>query len=203
MNSSQKALLKKTYNNPLTGYTGANKLYQQVKSKGITMKQVKEFLKKQEIYQRTVKTHTNTNGFIPLYPLYEFQIDLVYLEDRHMNKNSKYALTSIDIFTKVGDVEPIIGARTGTNVAKAMKAILERRGIPENIYSDKGSEFVAKEFKDLLKQNKIKQIFALNHAPFVERFSRLHHIKPRVQILSATLFFNCIYTNVIDTIIYV
>ena len=44
-------LIKDTYYDPSTGFQSANKLYQKLKSHGITLQQIKTFLNKQETQQ--------------------------------------------------------------------------------------------------------------------------------------------------------
>jgi len=87
------------------------------------------------------------------------------------NNRNQYSLVCIDVFTKVGDMEPMKDKEANT-CNTAMEAILQRMGIPETIYSDEGSEFTNKKFLDLLKSKKIEIIYATNHAPFVESFNR-------------------------------
>jgi hypothetical protein len=50
-----------------------------------------------------------------------------------------------------------------------MQKILDRMGIPKLKYCDEGSEFNNKELKKLCDDNKIELIFALSHAPTVEK----------------------------------
>ena len=57
-------------------------------------------------------------------------------------------------------------------VKQALKKILKHLGTPETIYCDEGSEFTNNKFLQLLDDDKIKIIYATNHAPFVESFSR-------------------------------
>ena len=57
-------------------------------------------------------------------------------------------------------------------VNQAMKKILKHLGTPESIYCDEGSEFTKNKFLQLLDDDKIKIIYATNHAPFVESFNR-------------------------------
>jgi len=162
-------LIKDAYYNPDTGYVGAQKLYEKLKKEGVTLPQVKRFLKNQEVVQLTKKNHQNTS-FVPQKPLQEFQIDLIYIENKQLNANS-YGLVCIDVFTKIADVE-LMKKKTAKDTVKAMEEILKRMGIPQSIYCDEGSEFIAKEFQDLAKKNNINVIYTLTHAPFVERFNR-------------------------------
>ena len=109
-------------------------------------------------------------SFVPPFPLYEFQIDLIYLENKHLNKAS-YGLVCVDAFSKKADVE-LIKKKTADDVVKAMGIILKRMGIPKYVYSDEGSEFNNEKFRKLLKDHGIEQIFTLTHATMVERLNR-------------------------------
>src|SRR2546421_7576668 len=103
---STEELIRKAYYDPLIGFTGVNKLYkyfQQQEQYNITLNDIKKFLKKQEIYQTSKKNYGKLNSFIPQHPLQEFQVDLIYLENKHLNKAS-YGLVAIDAFTKKATV---------------------------------------------------------------------------------------------------
>ncbi len=167
---SNQELIKKTYYDPETGFVGVKKLLEILKPKGVKKAEIEEFLKKQEIYQTSKKKSTRQNSFIPRYPKQEFQIDLIYLENTHLNKNS-YGLCCIDAFTKKGDIE-LMKSRTAEQTVIAMKEILKRMGNPHIVYCDEGSEYNNGEFKKLMKDNNIELVFTLGHAPFVERFNR-------------------------------
>ena len=110
-------------------------------------------------------------SFIPQRPLHEFQIDLIYLENKHLNKGQKYGLVCVDCFTKFVCIE-LMKTKTATNTVDAMQKILTKMGIPEMIYCDEGSEFNNKQFKKLCDDNKIELILTLVHAPMVERVNR-------------------------------
>ena len=164
-------LIELEYYNPLTGFVGTDKLYHKLKSKGITRKDILHFLKRQEIVQITRKNNFKARSFIPPRPLYEFQVDLIYIDNSKLNNDSKYALTCVDIFTKVADVV-LLKRKDDASVVEAMKSVLNTMGIPEYVYSDRGSEFIAKGFKELLKEKGIKQLFTIGHAAFIEVFNR-------------------------------
>ena len=110
-------------------------------------------------------------SFIPQRPLHEFQIDLIHLENKHLNKGQKYGLVCVDCFTKFVSIE-LMKTKTATNTVDAMQKILTKMGIPEMIYCDEGSEFNNKQFKKLCDDNKIELILTLVHAPMVERVNR-------------------------------
>ena len=106
-------------------------------------------------------------SFIPQKPLHEFQIDLIYL----LNKNKRYGLVCVDAFTKVMEVE-LMARKTKEETVKAMRVILGKMGIPELVYCDEGSEFIAGLFKELMEEKNIEIIYTLTHATMVERVNR-------------------------------
>lgn len=170
--STNEEIIRKVYYDPLTGFSGINKTFQILKKQGhkISRKEIQKFIKKQQIAQTSKKNIGKSGSFIPPHPLYEFQIDLIYLENTHLNKAS-YGLVCIDTFTKLGDVE-LMKRKSAPEVTKAMGEILKRMGVPKFIYCDEGSEFNNDEFKQLMKDNNIEIIFTLTHAPMVERLNR-------------------------------
>ena len=161
--------IRRMYYDPKNGYIGADKLFHKLKYQGITRNEIKTFIKNQEVYQIHKTVYAN-GSFIAPYALYEFQIDLIYLEDTHLNDTS-YGLCCIDVFSKKADIE-LMKRKDEANTVQAMTKIFKRMGIPEFIYSDEGTEFKSSEFKKLCQNNKVDIIYTLRHAPVVERFNR-------------------------------
>ena len=161
-------LIESVYYSPKTGYIGVNKLYEKLKPYGITQNKIRDFLRKQSLYQ--IHQSPPMGSFVPHYPLQEFQIDLIYLENKNLNNNA-YGLTCIDAFTKKADIE-LLKKKDETNIIQAMKNILKRMGIPDMIYCDEGSEFTSNAFKKLCDENDIELILSLRHASICERFHR-------------------------------
>lgn len=102
------------------------------------------------------------------------QADLVemipYAKD---NKNIKYILTVIDIFTKFAWAFPIKN-KTGLEVTQAMEKILKSGTIPKNLHTDMGKEFFNKHFSKLMNSHKINHYstYSTKKAAIVERFNR-------------------------------
>jgi len=163
-------IVRKAYYNPDEGFVGIDKLYRKLKPQGVTRADIITFLKKQEVYQVNKKNNRKAGSFIPRYEYQEFQIDLIYLDDAHLNKAS-YGLCCIDAFSKKADVQ-LMKRRTKEDTTTAMIELLERMGIPDVIYADEGSEFNNSAFRNLCDEMKIELILTLRHAPIVERFNR-------------------------------
>jgi hypothetical protein len=81
-------------------FLGINKLYATLKNKGVTRKDIQQFLEKQEVHEINKKNNRKLNSFILTYPKQEFQMDLIFIENPHHNQTSKYGLSVIDVFTK-------------------------------------------------------------------------------------------------------
>ena len=64
------------------------------------------------------------------------------------NRNIKYLLAVIDVFSKYGWLIPFKD-KTGKSVASALKTIFKERK-PEQMWVDKGKEFYDKDVKDLI-----------------------------------------------------
>ena len=71
------------------------------------------------------------------------------------NKGLKYLLMVIDIFSKYGWIVPLKDKKT-ESVSLAFHHIFKKsKRKPEKLWTDKGSEFISKHFKDFLKKNNI------------------------------------------------
>ena len=96
-------ILQQAYYDPSTGLISAQKLYQKLKVQGVTLKQVQDFLKKQEVVQ-LLKPAVKPKVYFPITsfePREHLQIDLMDLSNIAItNSYYKYLLVSIDIFTR-------------------------------------------------------------------------------------------------------
>jgi hypothetical protein len=164
-------IIEEAYYNPSTGFVGSNKLLITLKRQGhkkIKLDDVKQFLEKQEVYQRNVVPQFAS--FIPPHPLYQLQVDLVFLENSRLNK-AKYGLSAIDVFTKKATMV-LMKDKEKKEVKRAMGEVFKILGKPKSVYSDEGSEFIDKTFKKYLKDNGIQSMISKRHASFVERWNR-------------------------------
>jgi len=175
-------IIEEYYKNPKYGLSSSAKLYEVLKSKGltwnidniskgITLKNIKEWLSKQEIHQILKSRHSKYNSFVAENPLDQFQIDLIFMEKQWHNRGYRYLLSCVDVFSKRGFMIPM-KTKTKKETAEAINLLFQKMGKPKSIYSDKGSEFNNSDVLDILKQHKIKIVFALNHAPFIESFNK-------------------------------
>ena len=131
MNISNDALLSKLFNDPKTGFVGADKLLRRAKQTNpkITLKVVKEFLKQNSIHQvfqkpTPIKQTPRIHGKVGHY-----QADLTFLT-RYKKQNSNYhiLLNVINVNTKYAYVVPLKDKTQGS-VIKAFEDILLDRPI--------------------------------------------------------------------------
>lgn len=103
------------------------------------------------------------------------QADLVeMIPYANQNRNIKYILTVIDIFSKYAWAVPV-KSKTANDVVNAMKTVLEgRRKRPKNLHTDMGREFFNAPFQNLMRQYGIHHYntFSTKKAAIVERFNR-------------------------------
>ena len=168
-NNPTTQLIRDAYYNPETGYVGAQKLHRRLKKEGVTMREVKTFLANQEVVQVNRK-QTDTGSFVPMWPLQQIQIDLIFIKNKGLN-NASYAMTAIDVFTKKAGVE-LMKNKDAESSVEAMTVLLGKLGTPDEIMTDEGSEFNNHLMKEYLEKKGVELILTLNHAPFVERFNR-------------------------------
>ena len=71
------------------------------------------------------------------------------------NKENKYLLCAIDLFSKYAWVIPIKDKK-GVSIVKAFQKIISKGRKPNKIWVDQGSEFYNNFFKDFLKTNNIE-----------------------------------------------
>ena len=142
----------------------------------IKRKDIKTWLRKQDAYtlHKPVRLtfrrrKTFTLGINDLY-----QADLVDISAlSKYNDSNKYLLTCIDVFSKYAWVIPL-KSKTGSDMVKAFSKIL-LYSQPTHLQTDKGTEFLNKNFQLLLHENDIAFYTSENDdikASVVERFNR-------------------------------
>lgn len=103
------------------------------------------------------------------------QADLVeMIPYAKVNKNNKYILTVIDVFSKYAWAIPI-KKKSGQEVTQALSKILQQLSSPpKNIHTDDGREFFNKDFKQLMEKNKINHYSTYSgmKAMICERWNR-------------------------------
>ena len=89
------------------------------------------------------------------------------------NKGNRYLLTTIDVFSKYGWIVPLKDKK-GETITKAFQSIFKEGRKPKYLWTDKGSEFYKKHFKDLLNKHNITLYSTENEekSSVVERWNR-------------------------------
>ncbi len=77
-------------------------------------------------------------------------------------------MVAVAVFAKSAHAVPM-KSKTPEEVVPAMKELLNKIGIPKQIYHDNEGSFSSVEFIRLVNSHKIKQIITSSPAPFVER----------------------------------
>ena len=89
------------------------------------------------------------------------------------NNGHKYILTIIDCFTKYG-MAYLLKSKKPEELIDGLSKAFKLYGIPLKVFSDNGTEFLAKSVKTFLKELNIRQWNSRNpgKAVLVERFNR-------------------------------
>ena len=153
--SSKQTLLFNLYCSPNTQYTSIKALYEAVRNKGISYKEVRAFIQQQESSQ-LFKRQKQIKNYFPITARFKFEIlqmDLVDLSDiSTSNGNYKYLLVVIDVFSRFAFVFPLKNKRADS-VTVALKEVFEETS-PLIINTDLGSEFISSSFKTLTTRNR-------------------------------------------------
>lgn len=174
-----KELLKKYTDPKYEGaFTGLNTFYKQLKKKTKTIKKKDAFeaIKKEDTYQlhKPIRKHFKKSKVIVPGIDDTWQADLADMQSKKdENKNFRYILTVIDVFSKFAWAVPI-KTKKGEDIVNAFKTIFKDKRAPKNIHVDQGKEFYNKEFKSFLSARNIKLYSTKSElkASIVERFNR-------------------------------
>ena len=166
--------LSDVYYDPVQGFMSAAKIYEKVKDQGYTMKQVREFIKKQETDQ--VNKHINKPKYYNtiVSPEYQnnFQIDIITY-DRYEYHKYKYILCCIDVYSRYADARALTNRKNET-VIENLESIFEDMGYPNNVNAD--NEFNTKAINKFFEENGVHPWYSqpdeINKNAIVERFNR-------------------------------
>lgn len=168
-------ILSDVYYDPANkdSFSSVMKLYKAVKDKGITLSEVKEWLRKQDTYTlyRKVSRVTPSTQIVPTGLDDQWEIDLFHMDSvaRH-NHGMRYGLLSIDTFSRFVWVRSVKTKKSG-EVTEAFLDILKTGRRPKRVKSDLGGEFLSRIFEDMLKREGIKHFYSYTSrkAAFAER----------------------------------
>ena len=167
--------LKNLYYDPKNSSSFSTEKKLKEKYRGKT--DIKKWLKQQEVYSlhkpvryKFPRRKTISGGIDKIW-----QMDLCDVQNiAKYNKNYKYLLTVIDIFSKFAWVEPI-KRKSSLYIINGFKKILSSKRKPISIQTDKGGEFLNKPFLKFLSSKRIELYTTENYetkATIVERFNR-------------------------------
>lgn len=172
MNSN--SILKKYYYDISSGFQSAQKLFKKVKKFKIPLKQVTEFIKNQNLNERTAIQKKTVNREIPNYSEV-MHVDLVDMSDyKKQNEGNCWMFNAINSFTRVA-YSYAIKTKSDKDTVVAMKKLIEDSPKFKTIMTDDGSEWKG-AFNKLLKSEGIKHITTAPYSPqsngMIERFNR-------------------------------
>ena len=165
------------FTSPLALYREAKKRYP-----FLTFSQVKNWLHSKDTYtlHKPVRYNFPRNRVIVTGIDDQWQADLVDVSSlARFNKGYKFLLTCIDVFCKFSWVVPLKN-KSGESLVNGFQSILDLGRSPDKLQTDKGTEFLNRNFQSLLKENSI-HFFTTNSelkASVVERFN--HTLKTRM-----------------------
>ena len=155
MSANQK-LLEILFYSPNTQFTSIKSLYEQVKKRGITYDEVKEFVQKQETTQ-LFKRQKRISHYFPIVAKHKYeimQLDLIDMSDiASANENYKFLLACIDVFSRLAYIVPMKNKESRT-VNESIEEIIELNS-PIKLQCDNGKEFDNHSFKKIMKENGI------------------------------------------------
>ena len=159
-------------------FGGVEAVYRAVKKDGVNInrKQIEKWLSKQPVYtlHKPIRKHFERNRVMVNGIDQQWQADLVDMTSlAEHNSGYKYILTCIDVFSKYAWTIPLKN-KTGLVLIDAFKQILKSGRKPHLLQTDKGTEFINRNFQKLLKKEEIRFFTTQNEtkASVVERFNR-------------------------------
>lgn len=171
--------LRKIYYNSShpAGFAGLHTVLRQTKD-ALKAKDVKKWLQSQDTYtlHKPVRINFKRNKCIVNNIDQCWQADLNDMRGlAEYNDKFKYILAVIDVFSKYGFMVPLKD-KTGSSVKKAFEQIFSKSGRkPENLQTDKGSEFTSRNVRNFLKINDVSFYTTKNpdvKASVIERWNR-------------------------------
>ena len=144
-----------------TNYGATDKIYSYLKKhnleKGITKKDIHDFLDKQEqeqILKQTRKPKAQGH-IVSSFPNEIAQIDIFDLSKyENYNKHVKYIFAYMDVFSRFAFALPM-KTKNIDDTTEALEKIIKVFGAPKIIISDNDSSFLGSKFQDLLEENDI------------------------------------------------
>ena len=176
LSNMEEEQLKDIYYDPShpASFAGPRKLYNAVKSEGISLQQVRDFLKKQDTYtlHHSVRRKVRRNKvFVPRID-HQWDADLMDMQQiSSYNEGYTYVLLAIDIFSRFIWTVPL-KTKQGSEVKKAFDIIFGQGRTPKYLRTDKGTEFLNFNTQAFFKKHGVKHFVTQNEeikANYAER----------------------------------
>lgn len=138
------------------GFPGQEKLYYHAKEHGYKMKQVKEFLKKQEVAQlhKPIGVAKSKAHILSFFLDSRWQADLIDMQQySHANAGYKWILVIVDVFSRYGWTFKLKN-KEGKSVSVALAELFETVH-PALLESDNGPEFLNRDVKAVLTKHNV------------------------------------------------
>jgi hypothetical protein len=163
----QEGMLKHIYYDQ-KNFFGRDKLYDLVKDNPNhpSKKQIMAWLKNQETHQLHLRPKRSTaiRPIVLNKPDTLYQMDLIDMGIKNMDRNYRYILVLVDAFSKKAYTKPLI-TKTAEAIFKAFREIYDKYRLDfRTLMTDNGSEFKGK-LEEFLKNNDIKHITGIAGRP--------------------------------------
>ncbi|CAO4361643.1 unnamed protein product [Caenorhabditis nigoni] len=154
--SEKNQLLEKLYKDPKHGFRGVSNLFSRARKLDptITRKDVVSYLHTNDAYTRHFHKVKNIqhNPWVASGPDSHHMADLAMLPSlKKHNQGYCYILVVVDVFSRYLFVRPMKNKECSTTTDAYTDIIKSTWRIPSRLYTDKGTEFMGKTFKTLVK----------------------------------------------------
>src|SRR3954464_12531716 len=127
------------------------------------MNDTKDIVQRCNVCQRYAdKPHAPGSELRPIpiaWPFAQWGLDMIGKLSKSSKEGHVYLLVAVDKFTKWIEVMPVTKQKGKTTV-KFFESIVYRFGVPHNIITDNGSNFISKEFQDFCEDLRINITYA-------------------------------------------
>lgn len=174
-------VLRKIYYNPKNpnSFSTAEKLYLSAKKiiPDLSLPQVKDWLSGEFTYtlHKPIRKNFKRNPIIVEDIDQQWEADLVDMQEfKEANRGYTFMLTVIDVLSKYAWTVPLKN-KTGNEIVRAFKIIFKDKRKPFYLRTDRGKEFLNRNFQAFLKENKVYHFTSKNKdikCAVVERFNR-------------------------------
>ncbi len=113
-----------------------------------------------------------------------------FIFDRTTSGRSLKWLSIIDEFTRECLALKVAGSITSEDVIDTLAELFAMRGVPRNIRSDNGPEFIAKTVREWLERVDVKTLYVAPGSPWENGYAESFHCRLRDELLAREEFEN-------------